>query len=181
MLSSRPLLSPRSPSPHNSHLTTHTSHLAPHTSPDDEVKNLYAVAASPDLYPQFVEFGAVRSLLVGLGATGRTRYRSRRHHHTDHHTHYHTHHNIHHAPHHHTTSPPHHLTHLVFQGLLSHENTDISISVLALLQELMDPETAVEAEEEMGAFVDALVKEQGLELLVQVPKNRAFHSEFWLH
>lgn len=82
---------------------------------DDEVKNLYAVAASPDLYPQFVELGAVRSLL----------------------------------------------------GLLSHENTDISISVIQLLLELMDPETAVEAEEEMGAFVDAIIKEQGLELLVQ--------------
>mmetsp|Transcript_23593 Transcript_23593/g.69028 ORF Transcript_23593/g.69028 Transcript_23593/m.69028 type:complete len:651 (-) Transcript_23593:125-2077(-) len=82
---------------------------------DSEIKQLFAVAAAPELFPDFVKLGAVTSLL----------------------------------------------------GLLSHENTDISIGVIALLNELTDPETAEEAEEAVDTLVSALVEDQGLELLVQ--------------
>ena len=85
----------------------------------DEVSQLLAVAASPELFPLLVSLGSVKSIL----------------------------------------------------GVLTHENTDISLAVLALLQELTDPDTLqTESEEEMRGgqvLLDALVAEQGLELVVQ--------------
>ncbi|CAM9638437.1 unnamed protein product [Ectocarpus fasciculatus] len=51
-------------------------------------------------------------------------------------------------------------------GLLTHENTDISITVLLLLQELTDSDVLSEREE-ASVIVDAIVDKQGLELLVQ--------------
>ncbi|CAN0444704.1 unnamed protein product [Ascophyllum nodosum] len=51
-------------------------------------------------------------------------------------------------------------------GLLTHENTDISISVLLLLQELTDSDVLSETEE-ASVIIDAIVHKQGLELLVQ--------------
>jgi beta-catenin-like protein 1 len=51
-------------------------------------------------------------------------------------------------------------------GLLTHENTDISIESIALLNELTDPETLTETEEAL-CIVDALIENQALELLVQ--------------
>jgi beta-catenin-like protein 1 len=79
-----------------------------------EIEKLAAIAAAPELFPQFVELGALVSML----------------------------------------------------GLLTHDNTDISISVLAVLQEVIDPETF---EEDEGAVVllDAFLVNSGLELLVQ--------------
>ena len=52
-------------------------------------------------------------------------------------------------------------------GLLTHENTDISISIVALMHDLTDPDTISEAQEEAMPFVDALIEKQALELLVQ--------------
>jgi len=82
---------------------------------DEEIKKLYAVSASPELYGDMVKLGCVKSLL----------------------------------------------------GLLTHDNTDVSLAVVGLLGELTDPETAEEAAESMTSLVDALVANQGLELLVQ--------------
>lgn len=82
---------------------------------DEEIKKLFAVAASPELYPSFVELGAVASLM----------------------------------------------------GLLTHDNADVCLAVIDLLVELTDTETAEEASEEMGLFIDAILANQGLELLVQ--------------
>lgn len=77
---------------------------------DEEIKKLFAVAASPDLYPALVDLGAARSLL----------------------------------------------------GLLAHDNTDVSLSVIGLLVELTDPETAEEAAPEMAALVNAILENQVL-------------------
>ncbi len=53
-------------------------------------------------------------------------------------------------------------------GLITHENTDISIAAISLLQELTDVDTITEQEEHTLPFIDALAKEPpGLELLVQ--------------
>lgn len=52
-------------------------------------------------------------------------------------------------------------------GLLTHDNADVCLAVIDLLVELTDTETAEEASEEMGVFVDAILAHQGLELLVQ--------------
>lgn len=79
-----------------------------------EISELYALAASPELYPVLVGSGSLESLL----------------------------------------------------GLIAHENTDISISVVGLLQELTEPTTLQETEDAIG-LVDAIVALQGLELLVQ--------------
>ncbi len=54
-----------------------------------------------------------------------------------------------------------------FLGLLSHENTDLSVAVVDLLQELTDVDQLNESEEGADALVDALVKEQVSPLLVQ--------------
>eukprot|EP01041_Mallomonas_annulata_P009997 gene9997-20795_t len=51
-------------------------------------------------------------------------------------------------------------------GMIAHENTDISISTIGLLQELTDPDTVLEVEE-ASCLVDALLKGQGLELIIQ--------------
>lgn len=51
-------------------------------------------------------------------------------------------------------------------GLLTHENTDISIAAVALLQDLTDSDVITETEEAI-CVVDALVDAHGLELLVQ--------------
>ena len=52
-------------------------------------------------------------------------------------------------------------------GLLAHDNTDVSLAVVGLLVELTDSDTGEEAPDEMGHLVDALIQNQGLELLVQ--------------
>lgn len=44
-------------------------------------------------------------------------------------------------------------------GLLSHENSDISIAVVDLLQELTDESAMTESEEEVEALVDTLLAE----------------------
>jgi beta-catenin-like protein 1 len=79
-----------------------------------ELKELYAVAASPELYPVIVEAGSVASIL----------------------------------------------------GMITHENTDISIEAVGLIQEMTDVD-AIQEEESAMAFIDALLKNQGLELIVQ--------------
>ena len=45
-------------------------------------------------------------------------------------------------------------------GLLSHDNSDIALAVVDLLQELTDVETVSESEEEVEGLVDSLLKEQ---------------------
>ena len=45
-------------------------------------------------------------------------------------------------------------------GLLTHENTDVSISVIALLHDLTDPDTISEAREEAMPFIKALIEKQ---------------------
>ncbi|XP_041954160.1 beta-catenin-like protein 1 isoform X1 [Alosa sapidissima] len=52
-------------------------------------------------------------------------------------------------------------------GLLSHENTDISIAVVDLLQELTDIDTLQEGEEGAEILIDALLEGQVVALLVQ--------------
>ncbi|KAL2103905.1 hypothetical protein ACEWY4_000773 [Coilia grayii] len=52
-------------------------------------------------------------------------------------------------------------------GLLSHENTDISIAVVDLLQELTDIDTLHESEEGAEILIDALLEGQVVALLVQ--------------
>lgn len=74
-----------------------------------EINDLYAVSASPDLYPILVEAGSISSIL----------------------------------------------------GMVAHENTDISISAVGLLLELMDPETILESDEAIcvvDAFLDGQVR-----------------------
>lgn len=50
--------------------------------------------------------------------------------------------------------------------LLSHENVDVSISVIKLLSELTDPDTLDEDEEAATRLVSEMVAQQGLPLLV---------------
>ena len=45
-------------------------------------------------------------------------------------------------------------------GLLSHDNSDVSIAVIDLLQELTDVDSVTESEEEAEALIDALLSEQ---------------------
>ena len=45
----------------------------------------------------------------------------------------------------------------LLMGLLSHENTDISIAVISLLQELTDVDTLTESEQQATLLIDALV------------------------
>ncbi|BBG98600.1 ARM repeat superfamily protein [Prunus dulcis] len=52
-------------------------------------------------------------------------------------------------------------------NLLGHDNTDIAIDVVQLLQELTDDEVFDENDEAVGVLVDALVDNNVLELLVQ--------------
>ena len=59
-------------------------------------------------------------------------------------------------------------SHISIIALLSHDNTDISLDVIALLYELTDPAVLAElGAEKSGAFVDALVQNSMFELLVQ--------------
>nr|CAG4643111.1 EOG090X03ST [Ilyocryptus agilis] len=51
-------------------------------------------------------------------------------------------------------------------GLLSHDNTDISIAVVNLLQELTDIDTLNESQEEAAVLIDALLEQQICSLLV---------------
>lgn len=44
-------------------------------------------------------------------------------------------------------------------GLLSHDNSDISIAVIDLLQELSDEEAVTDSQEELEALVDTLLAE----------------------
>ena len=51
-------------------------------------------------------------------------------------------------------------------GLLSHENTDISVAVVNLLQELTDIDTLNESQEEASVLIDSLLEQQICSLLV---------------
>lgn len=44
-------------------------------------------------------------------------------------------------------------------GLLSHDNSDVSIAIIDLLQELTDEEAVTDNEEELEALVDTLLAE----------------------
>lgn len=74
-----------------------------------EINNLYAVSASPELYPLLVSLHAIPAIL----------------------------------------------------GMVSHENTDISIAAVGLLQELTEPDTVLEVKE-AACIVDALLEGQVL-------------------
>lgn len=52
-------------------------------------------------------------------------------------------------------------------GMIAHENTDISLAAVGLIQELTDPELFTDGEEEATVLIDAFLKAQGLELVVQ--------------
>ncbi len=45
----------------------------------------------------------------------------------------------------------------LLMGLLTHENTDISIAVISLIQELTDVDTLTESEQQAAFLIDALV------------------------
>lgn len=51
--------------------------------------------------------------------------------------------------------------------MVAHDNTDVSLAAVGLLQELTDPETILESEETTLVLVDALLEGQCLELVVQ--------------
>lgn len=51
-------------------------------------------------------------------------------------------------------------------GLVTHDNTDVSVAAIGLLQELTEPDTVLEFEEAI-CIVDAILDNQGLELVVQ--------------
>lgn len=51
-------------------------------------------------------------------------------------------------------------------GLLAHDNTDISVAVVNLLQELTDTDTLNESQEEAAVLIDALLDQQVCALLV---------------
>lgn len=75
---------------------------------NNEIQELYALAASPELYPILLESGSLVSVL----------------------------------------------------GMITHENTDISIAAIGLIQEMTDPTTLLE-EEEAIHLVDAFLDLQG--------------------
>lgn len=52
-------------------------------------------------------------------------------------------------------------------GLLSHENTDIAVDVVGLIQDLTDEDVVGDSDEAAQVLVDALVENNALELLVQ--------------
>ncbi len=80
-----------------------------------EIQELYAVAASPELYPVLVQAGAVNSIL----------------------------------------------------GCVTHENTDISIAAVGLLQEMTEVDTISDQLDDAEPFIEAFLAAQGLELIVQ--------------
>ncbi|CAF0903464.1 unnamed protein product [Adineta ricciae] len=55
----------------------------------------------------------------------------------------------------------------LLMSLLTHENTDISIAVISLVQELTDVDTLTESEQEAALLIDALAEQQIVSLLVQ--------------
>ncbi|UJR28184.1 hypothetical protein I4U23_009437 [Adineta vaga] len=55
----------------------------------------------------------------------------------------------------------------LLMSLLTHENTDISIAVISLIQELTDVDTLTESEEQAAFLIDALAEQQIVSLLVQ--------------
>ena len=63
-----------------------------------------------------------------------------------------------------TPPPPHTHTQLnavqTLLGLLSHDNSDIALAVVDLLQELTDVDTVNESEDEAKKLIDALLGEQ---------------------
>jgi len=79
-----------------------------------EIQELYAIAASPELYHIVVQNNTVNSIL----------------------------------------------------GMITHENTDISIASIGLVQELTEPDTVLEDETAIQ-LIDAFLEGQGLELIVQ--------------
>jgi beta-catenin-like protein 1 len=85
----------------------------------DGIQELYAIAASPELYPLLVSLGAVKSTL----------------------------------------------------GVLTHENTDISLAAVSFLQELTDPDTLLSGNDDdntqVQVLLDAFIMEQGIELVIQ--------------
>lgn len=52
-------------------------------------------------------------------------------------------------------------------GLITHENTDISIATISLIQEMTEVDTLIEQVNIAKDFIDALIQNQGFELLVQ--------------
>lgn len=52
-------------------------------------------------------------------------------------------------------------------GMITHENTDISIAAISLLQELTDADTIKEDPDSTTPFIDAMIAASALELLVQ--------------
>lgn len=52
-------------------------------------------------------------------------------------------------------------------GMVAHENTDISLAAVSLLQEMIDEDNAREAPEETTQLLEAFIKAQGLELISQ--------------
>ena len=81
---------------------------------NSEINDLFALAASPELYKVLVDAGSVDSVL----------------------------------------------------GMVAHENTDISLSAIGLLQELTEPDSFVQCPDAI-CLVDGFLASQGLELIVQ--------------
>lgn len=52
-------------------------------------------------------------------------------------------------------------------GMIAHENTDISLAAVGFIQELTDPELFADAAEDAMVLIEAFLKGQGLELLIQ--------------
>lgn len=52
-------------------------------------------------------------------------------------------------------------------GMITHENTDISIMTVSLLQEMIDADSLEEARDEMIAFIESFIALNGLELITQ--------------
>jgi beta-catenin-like protein 1 len=82
---------------------------------NNEIQELYAIAASPELYPILLESGSLTSVL----------------------------------------------------GMITHENTDISIASIGLIQEMTDPNTLLEVEEAM-ALVDSFLDLQGIIITINI-------------
>eukprot|EP01031_Cornospumella_fuschlensis_P046715 gene46715-57208_t len=52
-------------------------------------------------------------------------------------------------------------------GMITHENTDISVMAVSLLQEMIDTSSLEEAREEMIALIESFIASNGLELVTQ--------------
>lgn len=80
-----------------------------------EIQELYAIAASPELYPILIHTEALHSLL----------------------------------------------------GLITHENTDISLAIINLFHEMTDVDTIIDELDHALLFINTLISSQGLELIIQ--------------